>query len=54
MSLSEEKNRFVFKPAKESVADGSFIFFLPQHFLHIRLNLHQSLLPHIPEHLELG
>ena len=26
--LSEEKNRFVFKPAKESVADGSFIFFL--------------------------
>ena len=26
--LSEEKNRFVYKPAKESVAGGSFIFLL--------------------------
>ena len=24
--LSEEKNRFVYKPTKESVAGGSFIF----------------------------
>ena len=26
MPLSEEKNRFVYKPAKESVAGGSFYF----------------------------